>query len=157
MTAEPVGTARRTPRGQGFAALYAQAQQFYAHQMHILNTQATHATERWAGTFTEDAVLELPFLPGPVPARTGLAHYVRAGAERHRRAAGRLDHWVGRLDVRPRADGSLHTRCSALVHGGTPGPGGARVLYVCVMEDVLVATRGGWRTAHRRVTRDDLA
>jgi hypothetical protein len=28
---------------------------------------------------------------------------------------------------------------------------------VCVMEDVLVRTRGKWRTAHRRVTRDDLA
>ncbi|MEU0600918.1 nuclear transport factor 2 family protein [Streptomyces sp. NPDC006393] len=153
MTVELVGTAERTLRGRPFAALYAQAQQFYAHQVQILDA---HDIERWAGTFTEDAVLELPFLPRPVGARAGLARYVRAGAARQRRAGGRLDHWVGMLDVQPQADGSLHTRCSALVYA-TPSGGGSRVLYVCVMEDVLVRTGGGWRIAHRRVTRDDLA
>jgi 3-phenylpropionate/cinnamic acid dioxygenase small subunit len=152
MTAELVGTAERTLQSQDFAALYAQVQQFYAHQMQILDA---HDTERWAGTFTQDAVLELPSLSEPVRARAGLARYVRAGAARQRRAGSRLRHWVGMLDVRPQADGSLHTRCSALAYV-TPG-GGSRVLYVCVMEDVLVRTRGEWRTAHRRVTRDDLA
>ncbi|MFF3941622.1 nuclear transport factor 2 family protein [Streptomyces phaeofaciens] len=153
MTVELVRTAGRLPGGEGFAALYAQAQQFYAHQMRILDA---HDTERWAGTFTEDAVLELPHPSEPMPARAGLAHYVRADAERQRRASGRLDHWVGRLDVQPHTDGSLHTRCSALVYG-TPDQGGSRTLYVCVMEDVLVRTGGGWRTTYRRVTRDDLA
>lgn len=38
----------------------------------------------------------------------------------------------------------------------TPGAT-SKVLYVCVMEDVLVRTHGTWRTAHRRITRDDLA
>jgi 3-phenylpropionate/cinnamic acid dioxygenase small subunit len=153
MTAELVGTAERTLRSQQFAALYAQAQRFYAHQMQILDA---HDTERWAGTFTEDAVFELPSLSAPVRARDWLARYVRAGAARQRRAGGRLSHWVGMLDVRPQADGSLHTRCSALVYA-TPSGGGSKVLYVCVMEDVLVRVRGTWRTAHRRVTRDDLA
>ncbi|MFJ4467397.1 nuclear transport factor 2 family protein [Streptomyces sp. NPDC089424] len=153
MTVELVRTAGRLPGGEGFAALYAQAQQFYAHQMRILDA---HGAERWAGTFTEDALLELPHLPAPMPARAGLAHYRRAGAERQRRAGGRLEHWVGRLDVRLHTDGSLRTRCSALAYG-TPDQGGSRILYVCVMEDVLVPAGGGWRTAHRRVTRDDLA
>ncbi|MCT9011736.1 nuclear transport factor 2 family protein [Streptomyces sp. NPDC054766] len=153
MTVELAGTAEHAPQSQDFAALYAQVQQFYTHQMQILDA---HDTERWAGTFTEDAVLELPLLPEPVRARAGLARYVRAGAARRRRAGSRLDHWIGMLDVRPRANGLLHTRCSAVVHV-TPGAGSPPLLYVYVMEDVLVRTRGTWRTAHRRVTRDDLA
>lgn len=153
MTVEMVSTAERGLRSQKFAALYAQAQEFYGQQMRILDT---HDTERWAATFTEDALLELPFLPGPVDARSGLARYTRAGAARQRASGVRLDHWVGMLDVRPRPDGSLHTRCSALAYV-TPGTGAAKVLYVCAMEDVLVHTRAGLRIAHRRVTRDDLS
>ncbi|MFF4188250.1 nuclear transport factor 2 family protein [Streptomyces sp. NPDC001691] len=153
MTVELVDTAERTRESQKFAALYAEVQQFYAHQMQILDA---HDSERWAGTFTEDAVFELPSLPEPVRARVGLARYVREGAARQRRAGNRLNHWVGMLDVQPQADGSLRTRCSALVYV-TPAGGSSKVLYVCVMEDTLVRTRGKWRTAHRRVTRDDLA
>jgi 3-phenylpropionate/cinnamic acid dioxygenase small subunit len=151
MTVELMDTA--TLPGREFAALYAQAQQFYTRQMRFLDT---HDTERWASTFTEDAVLELPSRPGPVPARAQLARYVRAGAQRQLRAGGRLDHWVGKLDVRPRADGSLHTRCSALAYV-TARDGGSRMLSVCVMEDLLVRAGGEWRIAHRRVSRDDLA
>lgn len=81
---------------------------------------------------------------------------MRAGAGRQRRAGNRLNHWVGMLDVQPQADGSLRTRCSALVYV-TPRGGGSKTLYVCVMEDVLVRTRGKRRAVHRRVTRDDLA
>ncbi|MFE1327357.1 nuclear transport factor 2 family protein [Streptomyces sp. NPDC058741] len=153
MTAEPVGTAERTLRSRRFAALYAEVERFYAHQMQILDA---HDTEHWAGTFTEDAVLELPSPSGPLRAGAGLARYVRAGAARERRAGSRLDHWVGMLDVQPQADGTLHTRCSALVYV-TPSGCGARVLYVRVMEDVLVRAGGDWRVAQRRVTRDDLA
>ncbi|MFF8531857.1 nuclear transport factor 2 family protein [Streptomyces sp. NPDC015532] len=153
MTVELAGTAERTLPGDEFAALYAQAQRFYAHQMRLLDT---HDTERWAETFTEDALLHPLSQPGPIRARAGLENYVRAGAAHQRRAGSRLDHWVGMLDVRPQPDGSLHTRCSALVHA-TPGQGGPKVLYVCVMQDVLVRSRGEWRIAHRRVTRDDLA
>ncbi|OIK05286.1 nuclear transport factor 2 family protein [Streptomyces monashensis] len=145
--------AERVLQSQEFAALYAEVQRFYAHQMRILDA---HDAERWAGTFTEDAVFELPSLSGPLRARAGLARYVRAGEARQRRVGNRLHHWIGMLDVRPQADGSLHTRCSALVYV-TPRGGSSRVLYVCVMEDVLVRIRGRWRTAHRRVTRDDLA
>lgn len=149
MTAEPTDTAIYPERR--YAALYAQAQHFYTRHMRILDT---HDTERWADTFTEDAVLELPGRPGPGPARAQLHRYARTGAQRHRRAGGRLDHFVGRLDVWPRPDGSLHTRCSALAYVATPGV--RHVLAVCVMEDVLVRAGGRWRIAHRRVTRDDL-
>lgn len=153
MTVELADPAERTRESRRFGALYVEVQQFYAHQMQILDA---HDSERWADTFTEDAVLELPAPAQPVRAGVGLVCYPRAGAERQRRAGKRLNHWVGMLDVRPQADGSLHTRCSALVYV-TPAGGSSKILYVCVMEDVLVRTRGEWRTAHRRVTRDDLA
>ncbi|WP_420038157.1 nuclear transport factor 2 family protein (plasmid) [Streptomyces sp. cg28] len=153
MTVELVSTAEHTPGGEEFAALYAQAQRFYADQMRILDV---HDTARWAGTFTEDALLELPSLPGPLPARAGLARYPRPGAQARRRAGDRLDHWIGVLDVRPQADGTLRTRCSALVYTVPPGAA-SRSLHVCVMEDVLTRESGEWRIAHRRVTRDDLA
>ncbi|MGW3917181.1 nuclear transport factor 2 family protein [Streptomyces sp. NPDC005070] len=153
MTVELAGTAEHTLPGREFAALYAQAQHFYAHQMRLLDT---HDTQRWAETFTEDAVLHLPSLPAPVGARTALAGYVRAGAAHRRRAGSRLEHWVGILDVQPQTDGSLRTRCSALVHI-TPGQGGPKTLHVYVMQDVLVRSGGAWRIVRRRVTRDDLA
>jgi hypothetical protein len=153
MTVELVGTAERTLPSREFASLYAQAQRFYAHQMRLLDAPDT---ECWAEVFAEDALLHLPSLPGPVQARAWLDGYARVGAARQRRAGCRLEHWVGLLDVRPQADGSLHTRCSALAHV-TPGQGGPKVLYVCVMEDVLVRSGDEWRIAHRRVIRDDLA
>ncbi|MFJ9343625.1 nuclear transport factor 2 family protein [Streptomyces sp. NPDC101733] len=153
MTVELVDTVEHPSQSREFAVLYAQVQEFYAHQMRILDA---HDIERWADTFTEDAVFELPTLPAPVDARAGLARYVRAGAARRRRDGGRLDHWVGMLDVRPQPDGTLHTRCSALVYL-TPGASTSKALYAYVMEDVLVRSRGQWRAAHRRVTRDDLA
>ncbi|MFJ5779574.1 nuclear transport factor 2 family protein [Streptomyces sp. NPDC093094] len=152
MSVDPPDTAERTLRSREFAVLYAQVQQFYGDQMRILDA---HGTERWTGTFTDDAVLVPPSPSEPVRARAGVVRYLRAGAERLRRTGGRPAHWVGMLDVRPQEDGSLHTRCSALVYA-TPGAGGSPVLYVCVMEDVLVRTRGTWRTAYRRVVRDDL-
>lgn len=151
MTVELTDTAEPTPQSRNFATLYAEAQEFYARQMRILDA---YESDTWADTFTEDAVLELP--SGPEPVRAGLVRPVRAGAARQRRAGRRLDHWVGLLDVRPQPDGALHTRCSALAHG-TSDEDGSRVLYVCLMEDVLVRTCDGWRTAHRRVVRDDLA
>jgi 3-phenylpropionate/cinnamic acid dioxygenase small subunit len=153
MTVELLGAAERTLQSQKFAALYAQVQRFYTHQMRILDAPGTTC---WADTFTEDAVLQPPFLSEPVPARTGLARYVRAGAARQRQAGVRLHHWIGLLDVQPQEDGSLHTRCSALVYAPA-GEGGDRVLYMCVMEDVLVRARGEWRIRRRLVTRDDLA
>jgi hypothetical protein len=91
-----------------------------------------------------------------VAACTGLGGYVRAGARELRRSGNLLVHWIGKLDVQPRPDGSLHTRCSAVVYLA-PGDSGSKALYVCVMEDVLVHAEGAWRTAHRRVIRDDLA
>lgn len=136
-----------------FGALYAEVQQFYSHQMQLFDS---FLAEPWAGTFTQDAVFDVPTLERPLHGRAELAASVRHNEETARRSGERMRHWLGMIDVTASPDGSLHTRAYALVyvttHGGSP-----KVHRVCVMEDTLVRRRGSLRTAHRLVTRDDLA
>ncbi len=78
-------------------------------------------------------------------------------AEEAQRAAGdgAARHWIGMLDARPQPDGTVHTRCSALV--STPRGAARKGLHVRVLEDVLApaAEPGDWTLLHRTVTRDD--
>jgi 3-phenylpropionate/cinnamic acid dioxygenase small subunit len=136
-----------------FGDLYAQVQQFYAHQMQLFDE---HDAERWAATFTEDAVFDVPTLDEPVRGRAALAANVLRNKAQQQRSGEQLRHWIGMLDVQPQRDDALHTRCYALVYVTARG-GSSKVLRVCVMGDVLVRTRGKWRTRHRIVSRDDLA
>ncbi|THA64132.1 nuclear transport factor 2 family protein [Streptomyces sp. A0642] len=138
--------------GAEFGVLYAQIQQFYGRQMQLFDQ---HDAERWAGTFTEDAVFDVPTLAEPVRGRVALASSVRRNQAQQARSGEQFRHWIGMIDLRPQAGGTLHTRCYALVYV-TPGQGGSAVHRVCVMEDVLVRSRGKWRVRHRVVTRDDL-
>ncbi|MFF4173878.1 nuclear transport factor 2 family protein [Streptomyces sp. NPDC001744] len=136
------------------AALHAEVQQFYAHQMQLLDLAEA---ERWAATFTEDATFAVPTLPEPVRGRAGLvAATTRSHAELA--AAGqRHRHFMGMLDVRPRPDGAVDVRSYAVVYASEIG-GASRVHRVCVCEDVLVRGEdGGLRVSARTVTRDDLA
>ncbi|MFG2986916.1 nuclear transport factor 2 family protein [Streptomyces sp. NPDC048258] len=153
MTTSTGATDRSTREQPEFGVLYAEIQQFYAHQMQLFDS---FLAEPWAGTFTEEAVFDVPTLPRPVRGRAGLAACVRHNEEAARRTGERLRHWLGMLDVQPRPDGTVHTRAYALVYL-TPPDGEPRVHRVCVMEDTLVRCRGHWRTAHRVVSRDDLA
>jgi actinorhodin biosynthesis protein ActVIA len=146
--------AERPAPGQAeFGALYAEVQQFYAHQMQLFDS---FCAEPWAGTFTEDAVFDVPTLERPLRGRAELAASVRHNEDAARRTGERMRHWLGMMDVTARPDGSLHTRAYALVYATTHG-GAPRVHRVCVMEDTLVRRRGSLRTARRLVTRDDLA
>src|SRR3982751_3349521 len=98
MTVELMATAEHAPHREEFAALYAQVQQFYAHQMRILDADDDDAAdadaveERWVATFTEDAVVELPLQPPaplgrharrPAPARRHPAHPLLRPRPRH--------------------------------------------------------------------------
>lgn len=136
-----------------FGLLYAEVQQFYSRQMQLFDS---FEAELWAQTFTEGAAFDVPLLPAPVVARAALAASVRRNAETHAVSGERLRHWIGMLDVRSRTDGSLRTRCYAQVYL-TPRGGQSKLHRVCVMEDTLVRSSGGWLVAHRLVTRDDLA
>ncbi|MFD0342990.1 nuclear transport factor 2 family protein [Streptomyces sp. NPDC127117] len=136
-----------------FGLLYAEVQQFYAHQMQLFDS---FAAQEWAGTFTPDAVFDVPTLPQPVRGREELAANVRRNKETQARSGEQLRHWLGMVDVQPQPNGTLRTRAYALVYL-TPKGGEARVHRVCVMEDTLARSRGDWRVVHRLVTRDDLA
>ncbi|MDL5205398.1 nuclear transport factor 2 family protein [Streptomyces sp. ALI-76-A] len=136
-----------------FGDLYAQVQQFYSHQMQLFDA---HDAERWAATFTEDAVFDVPTLDEPVRGRADLAANVLRNKAQQEHGGRQLRHWIGMLDVRSRRDDELRTRCYALVYVTERG-GSSKLLRVCVMEDVLVRARGTWLTRHRVVTRDDLA
>ncbi|MEU4469095.1 nuclear transport factor 2 family protein [Streptomyces sp. NPDC024017] len=133
--------------------LYAQVQQFYAHQMQLFDA---HDADGWAATFTQDAHFDVPTLAEPVRGRAGLAANVRRNKAQQEGDGRRLRHWIGMLDIRSRRGEELRTRCYALVYATERG-GPSTVLRVCVMEDVLVRVDGAWLTRHRIVTRDDLA
>ncbi|MFI2620593.1 nuclear transport factor 2 family protein [Streptomyces sp. NPDC018584] len=152
MAVEALTPADPASHQEEFGALYATIQQFYAHQMQLFDD---HDGERWAGTFTEDAVFVVPTLDSPVRGRASLAATVRRAKEQQERDGVQLRHWIGMLDVRPQADGTLRTRAYALVYATSRG-GEPKVSRVCVMEDVLGRSRGKWRVRCRLVTRDDL-
>jgi 3-phenylpropionate/cinnamic acid dioxygenase small subunit len=136
-----------------FGDLYAQVQQYYSHQMQLFDE---HDAERWAATFTEDAVFDVPTLDEPVRGRAALAANVLRNKAQQERSGEQFRHWIGMLDIRAQHEDEVRTRCYALVYA-TPRGGSSRVLRVCVMEDVLVRVRGRLRTRYRLVTRDDLA
>ncbi|MGW3989870.1 nuclear transport factor 2 family protein [Streptomyces sp. NPDC004830] len=152
MTTDTLIRPQHAPPHDGFGELYGQVLQFYAHQMQLFDG---HEAERWAATFTEDAVFDVPTLDAPLRGRAGLAANVRRNRAVQERSGDRLRHFVGMLDIEPGRADELRTRCYALVYG-TGRDGGCRVVRVCVMQDVLVRVRGKWRTRHRVVTRDDL-
>ncbi|MDN3027274.1 nuclear transport factor 2 family protein [Streptomyces sp. S.PB5] len=153
MTTDMLTPAELPTDAKEFGDLYAQVQQYYSHQMQLFDE---HDAERWAATFTEDAVFDVPTLDEPVRGRAALAANVLRNKAQQERSGEQLRHWIGMLDIRAQQDEELRTRCYALVYA-TPLGGSSRVLRVCVMEDVLVRVRGRLRTRYRLVTRDDLA
>lgn len=141
------------PHDCAFAALYAQVQQFYAHQMQLLDRAES---QRWADTFTEDATFDVPTLAAPVRGRPGLAEAGRSAAAALAEAGERHRHFMGMFDVAERLDGALDVRCYTTVYASVVG-GVSRVHRVCVCEDVLVrGADGRLLVSARKVTRDDL-
>ncbi|MET8080839.1 nuclear transport factor 2 family protein [Streptomyces sp. NPDC005303] len=142
------------PQATGvFATLYAQVQQFYAHQMQLLDLGEC---ERWAATFTEDATFDVPTLPEPVVGRAALATATSRTAAQLAANGTRHRHFVGMFDVAEQPDGTVGVRSYAIVYASQIG-GESQVHRVCVCDDVLVRVSGGLQVATRRVTRDDLA
>lgn len=135
------------------AALYAQVQQFYAHQMQLLDLAEA---ELWAETFTEDASFDVPTLPEPVRGRPGLIAAVRRTSAQLAEAGQRHRHFMGMFDVTERPDGAVDVRSYTTVYASQIG-GESKVHRVCVCEDVLVRSDGALQVSTRKVTRDDLA
>ncbi|MEU9241645.1 nuclear transport factor 2 family protein [Streptomyces sp. NPDC048385] len=146
-------TAVRPGDAEAFAALYAQVQQFYAHQMQLLDLGEC---ERWAATFTGDATFEVPTLPEPVVGRPALAAATGRTAAQLAASGTRHRHFIGMFDVAEQPDGTVRVRSYAIVYASPIG-GESQVHRVCVCDDVLVHVAGELQVAARLVTRDDLA
>jgi SnoaL-like domain len=136
----------------GTAETYHQVERFYARQMQLLDDGAV---DKWAGTFTEDGVFAANAYPEPVSGRASIASAARSAVAELARKKIVRRHWLGMLTVDPRPDGTIGTRCYALVIS-TPegGPSSVQVSTVC--EDVLVSEDGDYLVRERRVTRDDI-
>lgn len=133
------------------AELYAQVQQFYARQMGLIDDGLP---DEWSDTFTEDAVFqEASRLNGPLRGREAIRASCRARKERL--DAEKLDfrHWLGMLDVRPQADGSLRTRSYALAMR-VPRGGELDIFASVVCHDHLVLVDGTWKVAERDLHHD---
>ncbi|WP_329172293.1 nuclear transport factor 2 family protein [Streptomyces sp. NBC_01477] len=159
--ARPAGTvpgAVRSPYADG--VLYGEVERFYARQVHLLGEGDL---DRWALTFTEDALFEQEAQAGRVwtgnapSERRGRAAIVAAarGAVAARREAAAVRRYlIGMLDLAPAADGSVRTRYRAVLlqtpRGGTP-----EVYLSTTGQDVLVRQDGDWRVRHRINSHDN--
>ncbi|ATZ29781.1 nuclear transport factor 2 family protein [Streptomyces lavendulae] len=144
-----------TPRGSADpfvpAELYTQVQQFYARQMGLLDDGFPDA---WADTFTEDAVFqEASRLDEPLRGRDAIRDSSRARKKRLEAEEIDFRHWLGMLDVRPQADGSLHARSYALAMRTRRG-GELDIFASVVCHDRLVSVEGAWQVAERDLHHD---
>jgi hypothetical protein len=147
-----VTTTTQIPAGPVTAELYARIQQFYAEQMHLIDTGDADA---WARTFAEDGVFAANAYPQPVYGRAAIAAAVRrTTAELAERSLVRR-HFLGSFAASRRPDGTLFVRSYAQILE-TPRGGQSRVLMMTVCEDVLSDGADGLRVASRQVYRDDI-
>jgi 3-phenylpropionate/cinnamic acid dioxygenase small subunit len=148
----------RPPYADG--ALYAEVERFYARQVQLLGEGDL---DRWALTFTEDAVFEQEAQAGRVWAgnapseRRGRAAIVAAarGAVAARREAAAVRRYlIGMLRLDPGGDGTLRTTYRAVLLQ-TPQGGRPEVYLSTTGRDVLVRQDGGWRVRHRINSHDN--
>jgi hypothetical protein len=134
-----------------FERIYAEVQQFYAHQSQLLDSGQAEA---WAETFTVDGSFAPPSLPQPVRGRVDLADGVRKAAAGLAETGEVHRHLFSTTSVRPSDDGSITVTSytQVIATGRDQGP---RLHLMCVCHDVLVREGGELRVRERRVTRDD--
>jgi SnoaL-like protein len=133
-------------------ALYQQIQHFYARQMQLLDVGAV---AEWAETFTDEGVFEAGRL-APVRGRANIREAAGGSAGDLAARGVTHRHWLGMLTVTPNDNGSVATRCYALVLE-VPRDGVPVIHRSTVCEDTLIHDEGGWLVRHRKVTRDDQA
>ncbi|MEV5880477.1 nuclear transport factor 2 family protein [Streptomyces sp. NPDC052101] len=148
-------TTQERPQAAAPAALYTQVQQFYAHQVGLLDDLRA---EEFADTFTADGVLVPSPAASPVRGRPAIAAALRAAHERRfGTEAVRRRHWHTMLRVETRPDGALTTRYYSLVLITRPWDPAPVMGPSSVVEDVLVHESGQLLTHERRVTPDHLS
>jgi len=138
------------------AVLYTQVQQFYAHQVALLDDLRA---EEFAATLTVAGIFAPSPATPPLHGRTAIAAALRAA---HERKFGtepvRRRHWFTLLRLDPGPAGTLRTRCSTLVAVTRPWDPHPVIGPSAVVEDVLVhGDDGALFTLERRVTPDHLS
>jgi 3-phenylpropionate/cinnamic acid dioxygenase small subunit len=133
--------------------LYCEIQLFYARQMQLLDAELP---EEWAETFAEDGVFAANAHPEPARGRQAIREAAAKASAQRAEQGIRVRHWLGMLDVRPQADGTVHARSYALIIN-TPRGGTSQVQMSTTCDDVLVrGADGDWLVSTRQVVRDDL-
>lgn len=151
ITETSTGTATAGAPAVG-AELYAEVQQFYARQVHLLD--AVRA-EEFAATFAVDGVFEHSPDSPAARGREGIAAEVRQFNEsRFAHDPVQRRHWFSMLRVEEQPDGSLHNSFYALVVITRPGQLEPVIAPSCVVRDVLVRENGELRTLSRKVSQD---
>ncbi|MBD0741854.1 nuclear transport factor 2 family protein [Streptomyces sp. CBMA152] len=142
--------------------LFDEIQRFYATQVRLLGEGDV---DRWALTFTEDALFEQEapadkvFAGNAPPVRRGRAAIAAAarGAVGERRADGRVRRYlIGMLTVQHIGDGAVRTRYNALLVQ-TPRGGRAELHLSTTGRDELVRRDDGWLVRHRVNSHDSVA
>jgi len=133
---------------------YVEAQQFYARQVHLLDTLQA---EPFAATFTEDAVFDHSPTAPPLHGRSAIAREV---GEFQQRQLGQEPvqrrHWFNMMQVFEHPDGTLHAHYYALIVVTRRGQAVPVVAPSCAVHDILVREDGELRTRSRKVTPDQL-
>lgn len=133
-------------------ALYSEVQNFYGHQMRLLDEAAV---DDWANTFTEDGEFAADAHPEPSRGRTAIASGARQATSQLAAKGIQRRHWLGMLDVTGNSDGTIQARTYALILE-TPQGGKPSTQLSCTCDDLLVREAGRLLVRHRRVHRDDL-
>ncbi|MES4905962.1 MULTISPECIES: nuclear transport factor 2 family protein [unclassified Streptomyces] len=147
----PAGPAAAAPAA-GPAELYAEIQQFYAHQMRLLDDGEAEA---WAETFAEDGVFAANAHPEPFSGRAAIAAGARQATDDFAARGVRRRHWLGMLSLEPKDENTVFVRSYAQVLE-TPRAGQPVLRASTTCADLLVRRDGRWLVLDRRVHRDDL-
>lgn len=143
----------RTPEPHAFGfpgAVYQEIQQFYAHQMQLLDGGAA---EEWAETFTADGVFAQNVKPEPWRGRSEIAARLRTGLSRLAGRGMTRRHWFGMVDVTVVDHDAVETRYYTTVFE-TPAGGPPSICLSALCEDVLVYEDGRWLVRYRLVSHD---
>ncbi len=136
----------------GRAEIYYSVEQFYAHQMQVLDSGDAAG---WAATFTDDGVFSSNGMQNPV---TGYDELLAAAKKANAALASEgitRRHLVSTLTIEGGDDDGVRARCYVLIID--TGNGATALRMSTVMEDLLVFSTAGWLVQERTVRRDGLA
>ncbi|MEV0374130.1 nuclear transport factor 2 family protein [Streptomyces sp. NPDC050636] len=142
-------------RSETDPVVFASLWQFYARQMHLLDSARV---DEWAATlapdcsFAEDGITELSFSATAIEGLERMKELAHRGVAEDRANGIVRRHWIGMLNVDSFADKTARTSFYAMV--AVTEKGGESRLHSSAGRDLLVRGEAGWTVRERRVRRD---